>query len=207
MTIRSRALTIGRNRGGRKNRREMIFLFLLCGLCGLCGSILSSQQQPPAKPSFQSSVEVTSLDVTVVDDKGKPISTLTPADFVVRIDGNPRRVITAEWVSLVAESGAAAPLPPDGYSTNESAASGGRLIVIAVDQPNIRFGGAMAIARAANAFIDRLLPSDRVAVAGIGLGAPSTVFTSDRARVKQAIARMVGQKAASMRSAHSIALV
>jgi len=145
--------------------------------------------------------------VTVVDDKGKPISTLTPADFVVRIDGNPRRVVTAEWVSLLGDAGAAPSAPPDGYSSNESAAGGGRLIVIAVDQPNIRFGGAMAIAKAANGFIDRLLPSDRVAVAGIGLGAPSTVFTSDRTRVKQAISRMVGQKMVQMRSTHSIALV
>ena len=71
--------------------------------------------------------------------------------------------------------------------------------MIAVDQPNIRFGGAMAIAKAANGFIDRLLPSDRVAVAGIGLGAPATSFTADRARVKQAIARMVGQKTPELR--------
>ena len=132
---------------------------------------------------------------------------LTPADFVVRIDGTARRVVTAEWVSLVGDAGAAPPPPPpDGYSTNESA-TGGRLIVIAVDQPNIRFGGALAIRKAANGFIDRLLPSDRVAVAGIGLGAPSTSFTADRARVKQAIARMVGQKATPMRSEHNIALV
>ncbi|MGH9142165.1 MAG: VWA domain-containing protein, partial [Vicinamibacterales bacterium] len=167
---------------------------------------MSAQQQPPVKPSFQSSVDVTSLDVTVVDDKGKPIADLAPADFVVRIDGTARRVVTAEWVSLVDDAGAPPPPPPDGYSTNETA-TGGRLIVIAVDQPNIRFGGALAIGKAANAFIDRLLPSDRVAVAGIGLGAPSTVFTADRARVKQAIARMVGQKATPMRSEHSIALV
>jgi VWFA-related protein len=162
--------------------------------------------QQPQKPSFQSSVEVTSLDVTVVDDKGKPITSLTPADFNVRIDGNPRRVVTAEWVPLAGEASAPAPAPPDGYSTNESA-TGGRLIVIAVDQPNIRFGGAMAIGKAANAFIDRLAPSDRVAVAGIGFGAPSTTFTSDRARVKQAISRMVGQKAPEMRSEHNVALV
>jgi VWFA-related protein len=186
----------------------MIFvLFCLGGLCVLCGSFLSlSAQQQPAKPSFQSSVDVTSLDVTVVDDRGKPISSLTPADFVVKIDGNPRRVVTAEWVALSTEGGAApAPPPPDGYSTNESA-TGGRLIVIAVDQPSIRFGGAMAIAKAANAFIDRLAPSDRVAVAGIGLGAPSTPFTQDRARVKQAISRMVGQKVPEMRAVHSVSL-
>ena len=166
----------------------------------------AQQQPPPPKPSFQSSVEVTSLDVTVVDDRGKPIADLTPADFVVRIDGNaaPRR--DGRVGAARRRDGAPPPPPPpDGYSTNESA-TGGRLIVIAVDQPNIRFGGAMAIAKAANGFIDRLLPSDRVAVAGIGLGAPATAFTADRARVKQAIARMVGQKAPELRATHSIAL-
>jgi VWFA-related protein len=166
-------------------------------------------QQPPP-PSFQSSVEVTSLDVTVVDDRGKPIASLSPAHFVVRVDGNPRRVVTAEWVSLAAppSSAPAPPPPPDGYSTNESA-TGGRLIVMAVDQPNIRFGGAMAINKAANAFIDRLAPSDRVAVAGFGLGAPSTTFTADRTRVKQALARMVGMRRAgrTVDVGHNIALV
>src|SRR6185312_1350424 len=121
-----------------------------------------------------------------------------------KIDGNTRRVVSAEWVALESEAGAApAPPPPDGYSTNESA-TGGRLIVIAVDQPSIRFGGAMAINKAANAFIDRLAPSDRVAVAGIGLGAPSTPFTQDRKRIKQAMARMVGQKAPDFRGTHNI---
>ncbi len=46
-----------------------------------------SAQQPPR---FQSSVEVTTIDVTVVDDRGKPMPNLTPADFNVRIDGNRR---------------------------------------------------------------------------------------------------------------------
>ena len=165
-------------------------------------------QQPP-NPSFQSSVEVTSLDVTVVDDRGKPVASLTPADFVVKVDGNARRVVTAEWIPLSAPANATpVPPPPDGYSTNESA-TGGRLIVMAVDQPNIRFGGAMAINKAANAFIDRLGPSDRVAVAGFGTGAPATTFTADRARIKQALSRMVGQRQAgrSIDVGHNIALV
>ncbi len=200
-------ITIGRNRKDRRDRRAKNLLRCLCLVCGLCGSIfsLSAQQQPPPKPSFQSSVEVTSLDVTVVDDKGKPITNLTPADFIVRIDGKDRRVVTAEWVPLIQEGGATAPPPPDGYSTNESA-SGGRLIVIAVDQPSIRFGGAMAISKAANAFVDRLAPSDRIAVAGIGLGAPSTPFIQDRARIKAALARMVGQRMGEMRSQHNVSV-
>jgi VWFA-related protein len=174
------------------------------------GSRISAAQPPPQpQPRFQTGVELTSMDVTVVDDRGKPVTTLTPADFNVRIDGNPRRVVSAEWVSLVtppASVPAAAP-PPDGFTSNENA-TGGRLIVVAVDEPNIRFGGALGIARAANAFIDRLLPSDRIAVASFGTGAPATAFTADRARVKQAIARMAGQKEAGRTglSSHNIAL-
>jgi VWFA-related protein len=165
-------------------------------------------QAPPQPPRFQSSVEVTSMDVTVVDERGQPITTLTPADFNVRIDGNPRRVVSAEWVSLVAAPAApSSPPPPEGFTSNENV-TGGRLIVIAVDEPNIRFGGALGIARAANAFVDRLSPSDRIAVASFGTGAPATAFTNDRARVKQAIARMAGQKEAgrSGPALHNIAL-
>src|SRR5262249_47168912 len=113
----------------------------------------------------------------------------------VRVDGNARKVVSAEWISLVSSGAAPAPSPPDGYTTNESSTSG-RLIVLAVDEPNIRFGGALAINKAAMSFVDRLGPSDRIAVAGIGTGAPSTPFTADRQRIKQAIGRMVGQKQA-----------
>ena len=74
------------------------------------------------------------------------------------------------------------------------ASTGGRLIVIAVDEPNIRFGGAMAIARAANAFIDRLSPSDRIAVAGFGTARRRRCSPPIATRVKRVIARMVGQK-------------
>jgi VWFA-related protein len=163
-------------------------------LCVLRVNSAAAQDQPPR---FQSSVDLTSVDVTVVDDRGKPIATLTPTDFTVRIDGNPRRVVSAEWIPMVKETAdAPAVTVPEGFTTNETSTAG-RLIVIAVDEPNIRFGGAMAIAKAANAFIDRLSPSDRIAVAGFGTGAPATVFTADRQRVKQAISRMVGQKQAS----------
>jgi VWFA-related protein len=182
------------NRGDRKERRgrKQVLLCVFCVLCGL--DFLVAQQPPQGQPAFKSSVEVTSLDVTVVDTNGRPIANLAPADFVVRIDNNVRRVVTAEWVQLTSGDDRPAPAaPPEGYSTNENSI-GGRLIVIAIDQPNIRFGGALAIARAANAFVDRLQASDRIAVAGIGPGAPATAFTTDRARIKQAISRMVGQK-------------
>lgn len=198
----------GRGERGAERRRRLVLL-LLCGLSVLRGYASASSvlaQEPQQPPRFQSSVEVTSLDVAVVDDRGTPIADLKPADFVVRIDGNQRKVVSAEWISLVTpESASPATPPPDGFSSNASS-TGGRLIVLAIDQPNIRFGGALAISKAAGAFVDRLSPADRVAVAGIGMGAPATTFTADRERVKQAITRMTGQKQTQMFTEHNISL-
>src|SRR5205085_1310857 len=97
-------------------RKRSIHLCALCVLCG-CLSVAAQQTQPLPKPSFQAGVEVTSLDVTVVDDRGKPFANLTPDDFVVRIDGAQRRVVSAEWIPLSApEPAAAAPPAPVGHS-------------------------------------------------------------------------------------------
>jgi len=87
-------------------------------------SSVVAQQEPPA-PRFQSAVEVNSIDVTVVDDRGKPILDLKPGDFTVRVDNSARRVVTAEWLPLMTAVGPMPPAPPDGYSTNESRSAGG----------------------------------------------------------------------------------
>jgi VWFA-related protein len=162
-------------------------------------------QQPPPPPRFSATVEVTAIDATVVDDRGRPMQGLKPEDFTVKIDGSVRRVVGAEWVALTTDAKPASVVVPDGYTSNENA-TGGRLIVIAVDQPNIRFGANQAIGRAAAAFIDRLAPSDRVAVTGFGFGAPVTPFTADRERVKSALAHMSGQKQARQSDTHGISL-
>ena len=153
-----------------------------------------SAGQEPAPPRFQSSVDLASVDVNVVDGRGQPITDLGAGDFVVRVDGQPRRVVSAEWVSLVRDAKAPpAPVVPEGYSTNE-AASGGRLIVIAVDQPNIRPGRTLSIMAAASAFIDKLSPADRVAIVGFGAGAAGTRSSPIARAWKQALTRMVGQE-------------
>src|ERR1700694_4237326 len=87
---------------------------------------VSAQQPPP--PRFASSVEVTSIDVAVIDDRGRPIENLAPAGFFVPCDGKDRRVVSAEWMPLVIEAKGAPAFVPEGYSTNENA-TGGRLIV------------------------------------------------------------------------------
>lgn len=173
-------------------------------LGGLAAASLSFAQQSDL-PRFTTSVELTPIDVGVFDDRGKPIADLTPADFTVRIDGAERRVVSAEWIQLDAPAGAPPPPAPEGYSSNETSTNG-RLIVMVVDQPNIRFGGTMGIRKAMHAFIDHLEPSDRTSVLGVGPGAPSTPFISDRVRLKKAVDRMVGTHSPAQIYVHNISL-
>jgi VWFA-related protein len=169
------------------------------------GSVAGQSAVNQDAPRFRSGVELTPIDVTVVDGQGRPVIGLMPADFKVVIDGAPRRVISAEWISLTSQPGAEAAVV-EGYSSNEQA-TGGRLIVIAIDQANIRFGGGRALAGTIDRFLDKLSGSDRVALVAFGSGTPSVPFTADRSRIKQVVARMNGQmESPQLKSAHSISL-
>ena len=166
---------------------------IVTGIVAATVALAAAQQ---AQPSFRAGVEVVPVDVGVVDSTGKPIAGLTAADFSVRIGGQPRRVVSAQWVALGGRPQSAdieQDLAPAGFSTNE-AAIGGRLIVIAVDQPNIRFGSTTQIMRAVNGLIDTLTPADRVAVVGFGQGSPSTPFLADFEKTKETVARMNGNR-------------
>src|ERR1700737_1877177 len=90
--------------------------------------------QQPQTPVFRSSVEVTSIDVGVVDDRSRPVMGLGPADFTVQIDGARRGVVSPDGVSPATPASPAAPPPPEGFSSNENS-TGGRLILIVIDQP------------------------------------------------------------------------
>ncbi|MDR1990211.1 MAG: VWA domain-containing protein, partial [Acidobacteriaceae bacterium] len=178
------------------------------GACLMLASSVaaSAQSSPQDLPRFSSAVDVASVDASVFDSRGQAVTDLKPEEFTVRVDGSARRVVSAEWIPLVtSDVRPAPPPPPEGYSSNGSV-TGGRLIMIVVDQPNIRFGGTSAIRNTINQFIDRLESSDRAAVIGIGPGSPATSFTADKARLKQAVERMTGQYVAPIGQMYSISV-
>jgi VWFA-related protein len=178
-----------------RRRCALALSFLLAML--ITATTAAAQQQP----RFQTSVDVTSVvDVAVVDSTGHPITGLGVGDFNVWVDGDRRRVLSAEWVSVVddARERALNVLVPEGYSSNENM-GGGRLVIIAVDQASIPFGGSAAMMSSLTSFIDKLLPTDRVGIVGFGtgatdVGATELVFLSDLARAKQLVTRMAGLK-------------
>jgi VWFA-related protein len=144
-----------------------------------------NQQVPPV--SFEVGVELVTVDVSVVDRDGRPVRGLTKDDFELEVDGAPRPIASAQFVEQSARTG---PVVNEQYSTNEGAA-GGRLIMLVVDQGNIRAGASTAFVRAASRLLDDIGPGDRVALAVIP-GGRVIDFTPHIASVRMALQRAVG---------------
>jgi len=144
-------------------------------------------------PVFRTGVDLVTVDATVVDGDGNPIPGLDRDDFELKVDGQLRPIASVQFVSRARPAGAATagPAAPTSFSSNEIVADG-RLVLVAVDQSNIRrLEGRLAL-RAAERFVDSLGPSDRVAVAAINY-AGDIEFNKDRAQAKRQLSAMTGE--------------
>jgi VWFA-related protein len=151
---------------------------------------LAAQDPQPPQP-FRAAVDLVPVDVSVFGDEGKPLLGLTDRDFFLTVDGRPRRIASAEYVSTVrGPKGPAAPSSAD-YSTN--AGGGGRLILFVVDRGNIGAGRGRAALEAASHFISQLAPVDRIGLLAFPGTGTQIEFTNDHAQVQKALPGLLGQ--------------
>lgn len=188
-----------RPRSGRSSFRS--------GAVALCGalvsvSLLALDAQGP--PTFRARVELITADVTVVDGDGRPVKDLGPADFTVRVGGDPRTIVSVQFVDA-SQTGVSTPEPAPLYSTNEGTGSG-RLIALVVDEGNIRAGGARSALRSAARLLDRLTPADRVALFSLPGSGQAVPFTNDFARVRTALERLPGRASPIVGNRFSLSL-
>jgi hypothetical protein len=95
-------------------------------------ALLAAQDQPPPKPTFKSAVDLVPVDVNVIDRSGRPVPDLAAGDFTLTVDGKPRRIVSAQFISVDRAVDSAPPSKPMECNSN-SGAQGGRLVMIAVD--------------------------------------------------------------------------
>ncbi len=158
--------------------------------------------QQPQQPVFRAGIELVTLDVTALDSNGRQVTDLTTADFQVEIDGDRRQVTSAEYVRSADPLRAIGTphkvvVPDETFSSsNAKGQPSGRLIVILVDQGNIRTGSARAVMNSAKKFVDTLTPEDRVAVIAVPGPGELVDFTTNHDRVRESLLRIVGQAGA-----------
>ena len=151
-------------------------------------------QQPfdsaQGRPTFRSGVDLVTVDAAVHDADGRPVSSLKAEDFRLEVDGRPRAIATAQFVSLDTSETSQAAAAATHFSSNEGA-DAGRIIVIAVDEAHIRrLEGKHALV-AATRFIEALPPADRVAVVGLS-SADRFTLTLDRVALRRHLESLTG---------------
>ncbi len=170
-------------------RRVGLGVFIIATIAS---SVAPSAQQAP---TFRSGVELIEVDATVIDGDGNPVPDLRAADFSVTVDGEPRAVVQAQFISLRApeKSSLPADLPAEdaGYTSNADS-DPGRLIVILVDEESMPWGEGRRLMHAAAGFVDSLGPGDRVSVVAMPQPGVYIDFTSDHDRARRAVEGMSG---------------
>src|SRR6188472_1770154 len=159
-----------------------------------------SPQAPkaPQPPVFRAGVELVSVDITALDSNGRQVTDLTAAELAVEIDGDKRQVSTVEYIRSadplrVIGAPRKVEAPDETFSSsNSKGAPSGRLIVVLIDQGNIRTGAARNVMNSAKKFIDTLTPEDRVAVIAVPGPGELVDFTTNHDKVRESLLRIVG---------------
>src|SRR5689334_6143742 len=148
--------------------------------CVIAAVALVEAQEPIQGPTFRTGVDLVAVDVSVVDRNGRPVDDLLPPDFVVRIDGEPRRVVSADLVKVDAEAARKREVDKtQSFYTSNMTPPSGRRIVLAIDQVHIGPGSLRAVLDAASRFLDRLTPLDQVSLVAFPEPGVRVDFTND----------------------------
>ncbi len=150
-------------------RRELLPVAVMLGAAAAVLAAPARGQQPAGR--FQEHVDVSRVvvDARVIGPSGRPLTSLSAADFRVLVDGAPVRLESAEWVSAPdltgSDRGEPAPAPAPAAAPAHGPGRG-RLIVFFFqkDLTSVRLIGLMRMKQRAAAMVDALAPGDRVAV-------------------------------------------
>jgi len=171
--------------------RVILAALIAVSVTGPGASVLLAQTGQA--PVFRSGVEVMEVDVTVVDSRGMPVRDLRAPEFNVTIDGQPRRVISSEYIAASsAPSNEPAP-PRDPYVSNNTDRRPGRLIMLVIDRNNIDTQTIRGAGPALRAFVKSVAPEDRLSLVTIPAPGPYVDFTTNHAQVLDAITRILGK--------------
>src|SRR4051812_8178175 len=151
---------------------------------------LEAQTDQP--PVFRSGVEVLEVDVAVVDNRGNPVTDLRSPEFSVTVDGQPRRVVSAEYIADVHPTTSRTAPKLDPYISNNTDRRPGRLIMLVIDRNNTETNTIRGTIDAARNFINQLAPEDRLGLVTFPPPGPSVDFTTNHKQTLEALSRVIG---------------
>lgn len=158
----------------------MTRVLLAAALAALCVVATSARQTV-----FRSVVDVIAVDVQVVDGDGNPIGRIGPDSFQVSINGQRRKVVSAQFISHgPATNDPAEPRPPEGR---------GRTFILAIDSGSFEVGAERGPIEGAQGFVQHLDANDRIGLFVYPTGS-QIAPTTQRAPITISLGRVTGQK-------------
>ena len=149
---------------------------------------LSSQQQQA--PVFRAGIQYVSVDVVVTDSNDKPITDLQNFDFEILDRGKPQQIVDFRLVTIpVGDPGTAVITRTSDVISNATPGPDSRLFVVMIDDLHTLEYELIQIKQVATEFIQSLAPTDEVALVFVGRSDLGINFTTDRARLLQAVDR------------------
>jgi VWFA-related protein len=174
----------------------------LAGLAALAPQADPQKADPQIRFRERVEVERVVVEARAVDDAGRPIAGLGPADFRLKVDGKVVPLESAYWVAAAARE-PEPEAPPEGATTEgfvvmpepvEGEPAPGRLIVFFFqkDFDESRLAGLLRMQKTALSVVDDLAPGDRVAVVTYDSYLKLRLdFTSDREALRYVIGHAI----------------
>jgi hypothetical protein len=178
--------------------RRALPLLLLAAPPLVSTPVASGSGQGAAQaPALKSGISLVSLDFLAIGRDGQPVPDLRAEEVSLKLGGR-ARPLTA--INLVDASGdtqpqAVSPLPPP-FGTNVQTRET-RAFVLVVDDDSFRVGTERALREAADTFLDKLAPTDRIALVTMPYGGTRVSLTTEQEAVRASLASIVGQAPAN----------
>jgi hypothetical protein len=167
-------------------------LAVLVALVGLSVTASTTASLPPVGLAQERGSTLVTVDFRVLARDGSPVIDLKPEEVALKVGGRDREVVALELVNAAggATSGETALTPP--FVTNVPP-SGGRLVMLLVDEESIPPGHTEPVKDALNQLVAALSPGDRVGLRALKGGVTTTKPTVRRDRVLAAINALEGR--------------
>jgi VWFA-related protein len=154
--------------------------------------------QPQQQPTFRARVDTVSVDVTVLDRQGNPVTDLKAEDFEIRENRKVQTIETFKFIDVEA-SRAEQPVPYRDLTSlsdqrREASRDDTRLLVIFLDDYHVRIGNSLRVREQLAAFVSQLTPHDLVALMYPLTNASALTFSRNHDATASALLNFQGRK-------------
>jgi VWFA-related protein len=146
------------------------------------------QDLPPER-----GIDLLSVDFAAVSTDGRPIPDLRPEEVTIRVGSRRRTIRSLQLISFrPAGDAVRAPSLPAPFGTNAESERG-RSLVLIIDDDSFKAGRETPLRDAVDELIGRLSGRDLLSLVTMPYGGVKVPLTTDHARVRSAVQRIVGQ--------------